>query len=267
MEEEFRSAVMGRRTGARGPARPVGGIHSDFAARLRDELGALEFADQNETDGPRREPLFTRVARAKARWLRRVMYGSVTTSTEKCFAYAVAEHLNCVTLDAWPAQARLAQLLGFKSIKTIRRAASALEALDLLVIVCTAKHQVRYAPVFQAGDEDRGVRAAGQVRAAAKDTDVHESLLLIPINLSSPTKRTSDKRNCSTGTHRYRAGQRGAIEVQIAALLGEDGIDLLFKLGAIDDVIIERLCRAFAAGALGERELVAARLAAQQVRL
>jgi hypothetical protein len=266
MAEEFRSAVMGRRTGARGPARAVSGIHRDFAARLHDELSACEFADQDEPHGPNGEPLFTRVARAKARWLRRVMYGTVTTSTEKCFAYAVAEHLNCVTLDPWPGQARLAQLLGFKSVKTIKRAAAALEELDLLVVKFTAKHQFRYAPVFLIGDEDRTVRTRGQLRAEAKDTDVHESLLLIPVNSSSP-KRTSDKRNYEQETtHRYRVGQRGAIEVQIAAMLGDGGIELLFKLGAIDDAIVERLCRAHAAGALGERELIAARLAAQQAR-
>jgi hypothetical protein len=195
------------------------------------------------------------------------MYGTVTTSTEKCFAYAVAEHLNCVTLDAWPGQTRLAQLLGFKSIKTIKRAAAALEALDLLVVKCAAKHQFRYAPVFLTGDEDATVRTTGQLRAEAKDTDVHESLLLIPVNSFSPTKRTFDKRNYEQETtSRYRVGQRGAIEVQIAVMLGEGGIELLFKLGAIDDAIVERLCRAHAAGALGERELIAARLAAQQVR-
>jgi hypothetical protein len=49
-------------------------------------------------------------------------------------------------------------------------------------------------------------------------------------------------------------------------MLGDGGIELLFKLGAIDDAIVERLCRAHAAGALGERELIAARLAAQQAR-
>src|SRR5437588_8825339 len=132
MAEEFGAAIAGRGGGARSPARSgLGGAHlRDVAARLHDELSACDLTDQEELDGSKEgEPLFTRVARAKARWLRRVMYGTVATSTEKCFAYAVADHLNCVTLDAWPGQARLAQLLGFKSVKTIQRAAAALQKL------------------------------------------------------------------------------------------------------------------------------------------
>jgi hypothetical protein len=49
-------------------------------------------------------------------------------------------------------------------------------------------------------------------------------------------------------------------------MLGDEGIEVLARLGAIDDSIIERLCRSYAAGALGPRELIAARLAAEQVR-
>ena len=266
MAEEFGSAITERRIGARSPARSgLSSAHRhDVAARLHDELSACDPADQGGPDGSSHgEPLFTRVARAKARWLRRVMYGTVATSTEKCFAYAVADHLNCVTLDAWPGQARLAQLLGFKSVKTMQRAAAALQELEVLTVRHTARHQFRYAPVFLPGDEDRIVRTSGQLRAGTKDTDVHESLLLIPINSSAPTKRPSDKSGLEQS---YRASQRGTIEVQIAAMLGEGGIELLFMLGAIDDSIVERLCRAHAAGALGERELIAARLAAQQVR-
>jgi hypothetical protein len=265
MADEFGSAITGRKSGVRSPVRSgLSGAHfRNVAARLHDELSACDLTDQEGPDGSSEsEPLFTRVARAKARWLRRVMYGTVANSTEKCFAYAVADHLNCVTLDAWPGQARLAQILGFKSFKTIQRAAAALQDLEVLIVRDTARQQFRYAPVFLPGDEDRIVRASGQLRAEMKDTDVHQSLLLIPINSSSPRKRSSDKRDEES----YRASQRGAIEVQIAAMLGDGGIELLFRLGAIDDSIVERLCRAHAAGALGERELIAARLAAQQVR-
>ena len=44
------------------------------------------------------ETLRTCVNRAKARWLKRVMYKSTASSTGKCFAYSVADHLNCVAL-------------------------------------------------------------------------------------------------------------------------------------------------------------------------
>ena len=73
------------------------------------------------------EGLVERVGRAKARWLRRVMYETTASSTEKCFAYAVVDHLNCVTLDCWPSQLRLAKLLDFKAEKTLQRAARGLE--------------------------------------------------------------------------------------------------------------------------------------------
>src|SRR4051812_449650 len=79
------------------------GSFSNLATHLHDELTSLSLSDHDVSaghSGP--EPLYKQVARAKARWLRRIMYGSVATSTEKCFAYAVADHLNCVTLDAWP---------------------------------------------------------------------------------------------------------------------------------------------------------------------
>ena len=50
-----------------------------------------------------KESLSKRFSRAKARWLRRVMY-SGAIPIEKAFAYVVADHVNCVTEDAWPSQ-------------------------------------------------------------------------------------------------------------------------------------------------------------------
>lgn len=237
-------------------------------ARLHDELRSTSESPDIEATSPasNQEPLYDRVARAKARWLRRVMYGTLATSTEKCFAYSVAEHLNCVTLDAWPGQARLIQLLGFKSIKTIQRAAFGLQGLKVLTVTCSGKGHFRYAPTFLPEDEDKVVRPAGHTGSPAKDKDVQESLLLIH-NSSSPRKRLSDKNDDGGDSERhYRRTQRGAIEYQIAAMLGDDGMEILSRLGAVDDAIVERLCRAYAAGALGGRELIAARLAAEQVR-
>jgi hypothetical protein len=242
--------------------------HAKVVGRLHDELTSCKSSDDEACDpGSGPETLYKRVARAKARWLRRVMYGTIATSTEKCFAYAVAEHLNCVTLDAWPGKTRLAQLLGFKSVKTIQRGARGLEALSVLVVKCHGRSLFRYAPVFLPGDEDKNVPKAGQTWPTMRDTNVRESLLVIHINSSIPSKREFDGNNSDQlGQHRYRSSERGAIEVKIAAMLGSDGMEVLFRLGAVDDAIIERLCRAHATGALGERELIAARLAAEQLR-
>jgi hypothetical protein len=263
MPGQFR-AVVGGLTEKGQPAIPGRTFRQQrmITDRLHDELDVGGEPEEASEAGPKAEGLFQLVARAKARWLRRIMYGSLATSTEKCFAYAVYEHLNCVTLDAWPGQQRLAELLGVRSIKTIQRAARGLAGLDVLMVTCSTKGFFRYAPVFLPGDEDRNVPKVGQKSPAARDTDVRESLLLIHLQSSIPTKRTPEEGHCHSY---YRASQRGAIEVQIAAMLGDDGIDVLSKLGAVDDAIIERLCRAYSGGALGERELIAASLAAKQV--
>jgi pyocin large subunit-like protein len=125
------------------------------------------------------ESLSDRVNRAKARWLKRVMYESSATSTQKCFAYAMADHLNCVTLDCWPAQPTLARILGRKSIKTAHRAARGLASLGLITSRrnTSGKKGYRYAPVFWSEDMDNSVSKNGQRRLKIVDMDVRESSL------------------------------------------------------------------------------------------
>jgi hypothetical protein len=240
--------------------------HARIVGRLHDELTASRSSGDMSDTGTGTETLYERVARARARWLKRVMYRTTATSTEKCFAYAVSEHLNCVTLDAWPSPKRLAQLLGFKSIKTIQRASRALEELSALIVKHDGRGIHRYAPVFLPSDEDRNVPTGRQMASARKDTDVHESLLLIHPT-SIPSKGEFKGSNTeSSNQDRYRSSERGSVEVKVAQLLGNDGMEILFRLGGVDDAIIERLCRAHVQGSLGERELIAARLAAEQLR-
>jgi hypothetical protein len=54
--------------------------------------------------------------------------------------------------------------------------------------------------------------------------------------------------------------------MQLAAMLGKNGMSILGRLASYDDAIVDRLCRAHAERRLGERELAAARLAAEQMR-
>jgi hypothetical protein len=49
-------------------------------------------------------------------------------------------------------------------------------------------------------------------------------------------------------------------------MLGPDGMKVLEILNELDDRIVDRLCGAYVEGMLGERELAAARLAAEQGR-
>lgn len=211
------------------------------------------------------EALRTRVNRAKARWLKRVMYKTPASSTGKCFAYSVADHLNCVTLDCWAGMLRFAQLLGCKCVKTPQRAALELQRLGVLTIKHSGRGRYRYAPTFLSGDEDKIVRAYGQACPPDKDRNVDESLLgILPTSSSSTAVVAKGSKGKAGAACVYDRRQRGAIEMRLSSMLGADGINILSRLAAIDDAIIERMCLAHAAGMIGEPELAAARLAAEQ---
>jgi hypothetical protein len=207
------------------------------------------------------EGLVEWVNRAKAKWLKRVMYHTPATSTERCFAYAVSDHLNAVTLDCWPSQLRLVKLFGFKCTKTIHRAAYALQEKGVLKVTL-GSDGCRYAPVFNRDEMDIIVPEPRQPRPPVADSGVGESLLLIQ------SKSSSSEAAANGSTARsaliYRPAQRGALEVKVAELLGRDGFDVLSRLAQLDPIIIDRLCRAYLGGALGAREVAAARLAAEQ---
>ena len=204
-----------------------------------------------------RKSLRDTVARVRARWLKRVMYEPTATPTEKCFAYIVSDHLNCVTLDSWQAPKRSAVLLG-KSKKTCERAARALERRGFLVIRRDRKHLHRYAPVFSSCDLDKIVPEKGQEVLANMDTVVHESILSIQAQSPTPTEAGEGKKSINE----YDRRSRGQIELRLIEMLGHGGADLLARLSALDDSIVERLCRAYVFGYLGKAELAAARLAA-----
>lgn len=211
------------------------------------------------------ETLDDQVKRAKARWLKRVMYQSEATPFQKCLAYAIADHLNCITRDCWPAQLTLCRLLGGVCTRTLQRAGRRLEALGLITISRPGVN-MRYAPVFQPGDEDKPVRKDGQIGPGIDDTDVRESFLEIHLTSDSTEAVSASARKRSAEGSKYRRAERGKVEVELAKLLGTDGFEILARLSSINDAAVERLCRAFAYGQLGDRDLMAARLAAEQVR-
>ena len=209
------------------------------------------------------ESLSDQVNRAKARWLRRVMYESAATSAQKCFAYSVADHLNCVTLDCWVGQPRVARLLGW-----LQRAAGSLARLELLALSrCgKAKSSWRYAPVFVPGDWDRPVAEIGQPCPDQVDRDVHQSFLEIQLKSCSTAAEAKGPGKRPPPTRPFKRAQRGSLEIKVSQLLGPNGMKILGTLSELDDRIVDRLCGAYVEGLLGERELAAARLAAGQVR-
>jgi len=92
-----------------------------------------------------------------------------------------------------------------------------------------------------------------------------ESFLNIQTESSSTGEAAERKKRASQLKSSFNPKQRGAIEIKLADMFGANGLDVLVRLASIDDAIIERLCQAYAEGALSERDLAAARLAAEQV--
>jgi hypothetical protein len=211
------------------------------------------------------ETLYERVSRQKHRWLKRVMFDHGTSSSQKCFAYVVVDRLNCVTLDSWPSQKTIANEFGW-SVKTVHRVAIGLERRGYLHIIRNSSASYRYAPVFLPEDEDKSVGAARQSCPPSPDKNVEESLLGILTTESSPSGERNVREYRKTGASSYDSGKRGLYETAIARMLGKDGFDILERLSEHDDVIVERLCRAYSEGELAERELIAARLAADQLQ-
>jgi hypothetical protein len=210
------------------------------------------------------ETLTEQVSRRKHRWFKRVMFDRSVGSSEKCFGYLVVDRLNCVTLDCWPSQKLIANQFGW-SIKTVHRLALALERRGYLRIIRNTKGSYRYAPVFLPEDEDKSVSALRQNYPPVPDKNVDESFLGILTNQSSPRGRSEVEKVKIDTASKYERRQRGCYEAELTKLLGNDGFEILARLSEHDDAIVERLCRCFADGELGVRDLSAARLAAEQL--
>ena len=116
------------------------------------------------------------------------------------------------------------------------------------------------------GDEDKIVPSAGHSSPADPDKNVSESFLVIQPNSSDSTEVATKESHRGQLRSIYERCQRGSIEIKLAEMLGANGLDVLTRLAKIDDAIVERLCRAYSSGLVGERELIAARLAAEQAR-
>ena len=122
----------------------------------------------------------------------------------------------------------------------------------------------RYAPQFS--DQDRAGIVANVVEECPTEDDTNVSLSTLDIHFKSSSTAGTRRlvpRGLS-GEVDYNRAKRGEIELQIATKLGSDGFEVLERLSILDDEIVDRLCRAYASGAVGQRELAAARLAARQ---
>src|SRR3954451_18753417 len=145
-----------------------------------------------------KESLDKKAKRAKSRWVGRVMY-SGATATEKCLAYIIADKLNCVTLDCWPAQETLAVLLGRKSVKTVIRAAKGLRQRDFIIVKARVdgKPGYRYVSIFMPEDLYENVQASRHSCPNGEDTNVGESSLgiLLKESFAPPSLVSIDQRS------------------------------------------------------------------------
>src|SRR5262249_11815110 len=146
---------------------------------------------------------------------------------------------------------------------TVRRAFRHLQSHGCVVATrgVTKLSSCRYSPKFQSVDWVSAGASKGHSCAADWAADVHQSYLNIQLQSALRTAKKA-----SEGTPEFNRNMRGAVELTIARKLGANGFDVLARLSSIDDAITERLCWAFEAGLVGDRELTAARLAARQAR-
>jgi len=207
-----------------------------------------------------------RVNKAKQKWLQRVMYHPDTSLAGKCFGYVVADALNCVTLDCWVAQPTIAERLGWSSSKSVQRAAKGLSKHGLIVIKDGFGRPPgrRYEPVFLHHERDIFVPRPGQNWSNDPGKDVRQSSLRIP-HRSSSTEEAAERRSARVDSWCFNPRERGAFEKEVAERLGADGWEVLTRLGEADDAYVDRLCGACAAGWLQDCDLIAARLASQQL--
>jgi hypothetical protein len=208
--------------------------------------------------------LSSKVARAKARWFTRIKCHPNLNFSAKCVAHSITDFLNCVTLDCWPSYETLAKSVGGCSTKTIQRAMIDLEEGQFITVRRSRRSSVsnRYAPIFLPVDWDAGVALGGQLCPLTEDVDVPQSSLST-LSISSSTEAA---RQAAAAPPGYDRRKRGVLELKLMSLLGNNGLDVLSELNAIDEGIVDRLCQALTDGTLSDRELSAARLAAKQFK-
>jgi hypothetical protein len=209
--------------------------------------------------------------RQKMRWLNSVFYSSQLKAMACRVAYIIADRVNRITGDCWLSHTTIARKLRI-STKTVQRSLGALQRTGFIVIryAETNRRKQRFVPSFVISDHglDSDGSSDGQGRPPVPDPGVHQSFSknlhtsYLPENSGSAITKTSGRQPPND----FRRGNRGQMEVEIAKRLGADGFDILHQLAEVDDRIVHKLCVAQANNSLSADDLVAARLAARQVR-
>jgi hypothetical protein len=209
--------------------------------------------------------------RLKEQWLYRTMRTSALAPSYRVVAYFLTDLLNWATMDCWMSHRFMAQLLS-ASDKTVQRALFAMEDIGAVSIwrLKGSSRPLRYAPVYlQAKTRDTTVGQSGHECSEQLDNAVHESFLStqsISALSAAEAVKLSPAQNMHVQPHlSFKLAQRGKLEVEVARLIG--GYDLLSRLAAVNEEIVNRLCEAQHRGIFEDRLIKATSLAAKQSRL
>jgi hypothetical protein len=203
----------------------------------------------------------------KFRWLNSVCSDPAVSSTSFRVAYAIADHLNKTTRNAWPSQQRIARRFGCHQ-KTVQRAIKELEGLGWLKVrrrrdgLTSNRYEIAWP--FGTQDDDKPVETAtndGNSLVQQSDQECPGGGgKNDPQSYSSKLPRIFS-RSASEEKRYPRFIDRGNYEQQIVARLGTDGHSILNELEDMDPRTVERMCRAQQRGVLTQLDLDAARLA------
>jgi hypothetical protein len=204
----------------------------------------------------------------KEEWLKRTMMIGPLLPSYRVIAYFLVDALNWATMDCWPRHNTLAGLAG-PSLKTVQRSILSMEERNLLSVYrrTGSSHPLRYAPIYLIGKmQDTAVPQIGHQRRRRVDAADHQSFLSTPSEsfLANVQAKQRSVGHVSPRPPSFDRAQRGLLETRIAPLVG--GFDVLFRLAAIHDDIITRICEAYQTGQFGERQVRATKLAAEQSR-
>jgi hypothetical protein len=194
----------------------------------------------------------------KMRWLNSVMYDCGVSAMSCCTAYAIADHLNSVSGDAWPSIERIANKLCV-STKTVRRSIRELERHGLLQVsrpsgrTRTNRYRPNLPPTVN--DAPRGnnrpdnpEQKGGHFRLKKPDRHVSQSYL--ENLLTSYTKPETDE-------SRTLLRDQGTYELRLTRRLGASGTEMLEQLAFENPRALTALCLAEKRGDLSDRELQA----------
>lgn len=191
-------------------------------------------------------------ARRKMRWLNKVMYDTALLSTDCRVAFVLMDFQNRATRDSWLAQQTIARKIG-TSVKTVQRSVSRLEKKGFLKIQRFGREgkSNRYALELPYDDDCQDADVSSQRHGwpSASDSGVSQSY--------SNNLQISSLAGRRTKYVGRIGSDRGRFELEIAARIGSEGIEILNRLAEIDDRHVAAVCEQQRNGTLTDLDIQA----------